>query len=501
MKNVVKYLEKSKEKFPKKIAVIEDTKRITYEELEVLSKSVGTYLIDAINKCEPVLIFMDKGIDALISFFGTVYANGFYSLVNPDLPETRTISIAKTLNAQVLITNETYYDKAVCLFKDINILKIEDLIKTKIDLEKLKKRYERALDIDPVYCNFTSGSTGIPKGVLISSSSIIDFIDEFTNKFNINENDIIANQAPFDFDVSVKDIYSSISVGATLLIVPRPLFSNPTKLLDYLDDNKATTLIWAVSALCLITTFHGLDYKVPKCVNKVIFSGEVMPKKHLDLWMEKLPLAEFINVYGPTEITCNCTYYKIKRDKDYDEIPIGVPFRNEKVFLLDENDLEVTDDNIVGEICVSGTCLSLGYLNNEEETLKHFTQNPLNKKYHERIYRTGDLGFKRDGLFYFRGRKDFQIKHMGHRIELEEIDAKINSIESIVRGITLYDEAKCRLYSFYIGDLEEMKVREILKRDLPIYMIPTKIIKVDELPLTKNGKIDRKKLLDDLEAA
>jgi len=498
MRNVVKYLEKSKEKFPKKIAVIEEDQKITYEELEDKSKRVGTYLIDKINKCEPVLVFMDKGIDALISFFGTVYANGFYSLINPEFPETRIESIANTLNASVVITNELFYSSAKKLFNDADILKIEDLINTGIDLEKLEKRYNSALDIDPVYCNFTSGSTGVPKGVLISSLSITDFIEEFTENFNINEHDIIANQAPFDFDVSVKDIYSSLCVGATLLIIPKPLFSNPTKLLDYLDENKATTLIWAVSALCLITTFHGLDYKIPKCVNKVIFSGEVMPKKHLNLWMEKLPYAEFINVYGPTEITCNCTYYKVKHDEYYDEIPIGIPFKNEKVFLLDENDKEITEDNITGEICVSGVCLSLGYLNNEEETVKHFTQNPLNKKYYEQIYRTGDLGYKKDGLFYFQGRKDFQIKHMGHRIELEEIDAKINSLDQIIRSITLYDEVKSRIYSFYIGDLEELEIRDILKRDLPIYMIPTKIIKLNELPLTKNGKIDRKKLLENL---
>lgn len=495
MKCVLEYLEKSTKAYPQKIAVIENDRTLTYEELSNLSKIVASSIIELSLPRKPIGIFMEKGINSLVSFFASLYSGCFYSLINPDLPDSRINSIYESLNPSVIITTHDLKDKASILFKKTKILVFEDILNKEINENEINMRLSKQIDTDPVYCNFTSGSTGNPKGVIVSSRSIIDFIDEFTSLFNINKSDVIANQAPFDFDVSVKDIYSSIKVGATLLIVPKPLFSNPSKLLDYLVENKATTLIWAVSALCLITTFHGLDYKVPERVNKVIFSGEVMPKKHLDIWMQHLKKAKFINVYGPTEITCNCTYHIIDRKRTYEEIPIGVPFKNERVFLLDSNNEEITNDGVVGEICVTGSCLSLGYINNEIENERHFEQNPLNRNYRELIYRTGDLAKIINNELYFQGRKDFQIKYMGHRIELEEIDNAINKLDGVIRSITIFSEEKNRLYSFYIGILDEVTIRESLKSALPSYMISSKYIKIDEFPLTKNGKVDRAYLM------
>ena len=278
------------------------------------------------------------------------------------------------------------------------------------------------IDTDPLYANFTSGSTGTPKGVVVSHRSVLDFIDVFAPLFHITDKDRIANQAPFDFDVSVKDIYSAVKTGATLVIVPKALFSRPVQLLDYLCENRVTTLIWAVSALCLITTFHGLDYRVPETVQKVLFSGEVMPVKHLANWRSHLPHAMFVNLYGPTEITCNCTYHILQPGRGYKHgIPIGQAFPNEHVFLLDEQNQLVTQPGMEGEICVRGTALALGYFKAPEQTAAAFTQNPLQTWYPERIYRTGDLGrYGEGGDLYFAGRKDFQIKHMGHRIELKK---------------------------------------------------------------------------------
>lgn len=493
MKNVLNYLENSAIKFPKKKAVIESDCSIDYTELLNYAKSIGSFLADYNVERKPVAVFLDKGIDALITFLGITYAGGFYSLINPEFPSSRLKSMFETLDADIIVARPEYMEVLTNVISKEKIVLVDDIKNHEIDNRRLDDIRNKMIDLDPLYLNFTSGSTGIPKGVLINHHSVIDFIDNFVDNFNINENDIIANQAPFDFDVSIKDIYSSLKVGATLLIVPKPLFSSPAKLLDYLCDNNATTMIWAVSALCLITTFHGLDYKVPSSVNKVIFSGEVMPIKHLNIWMEKLPNSTFVNVYGPTEITCNCTYHIIDRDRDYqDKIPIGGNFNNERVILLDDNDQEVKDG--IGEICVSGRCLALGYYNNLEETNKRFVQNPLNKKYPELIYRTGDLGEYRNGELYFMGRKDFQIKYMGHRIELEEIEKAIMNVDGVVRTCCLFDEEKERIYGFYIGDIDKKDLYNKLKEDLPIYMIPTKLISIEEFPLTKNGKIDRKVL-------
>ncbi len=491
MKIVLEYLEKTADIKKDKIAVIEENKKITYDNLLKSSKIIGSNLISELN--EPIIVFMDKGIETLCTFFGVLYSGACYSLINPEFPEARIKQIKEVLNSKKVITNKENLEKAKSIFTNLDIYLVEELLKGEINEEKLKSTRTFKYDIDPVYINFTSGSTGVPKGVVVSSRSIIDFIDTFTEELNIKEDDVLANQAPFDFDVSVKDIFSSMKIGATLLIVPKKYFSSPALLLDYLTDNKATTLIWAVSALCLITTFHGLDYKVPSLVNKIIYSGEVMPYKHLKEWMDKLPNAEIINVYGPTEITCNCTYHKIDRNRDYTEgVPIGKAFKNEKVFLLNEQNELVTDINTPGEVCVSGTALSLGYYNNKEVTSKNFMQNPLNKNYIEMIYRTGDLAIYNENYeLVFKGRKDFQIKYMGHRIELEEIDKEILKVDGVKRVVTLFNEKKHKLWAFYVGDATKEEIIEKLKKDVPIYMIPSIYKKLDEFKLTKNGKIDR----------
>ena len=500
MKNVLEYLENTAKKNKEKIAIIEEEKKCTYHELLENSKKVGSRIYKYVSPRMPVAVLMEKGINAIYSFFGSIYAGGFYTLLNPELPETRLNKIIEITKTNVIITDKNNYKLAIKITgeKDSNnfkILKIEDLLNENIDEEKLKEIRDNVLDIDPLYANFTSGSTGEPKGVVVSHRSVIDFINIFTEKFNINENDIIGNQAPFDFDVSVKDIYSSIKTGATLVIVPKKLFSAPAQLLDYICENKVTTLIWAVSALCLITTFHGLDYKVPTSVNKILFSGEVMPIKHLKQWMQHLPNAMFVNLYGPTEITCNCTYYIVDKNREYEKIPAGKAFPNEEVFLLDENDKKVTEPRITGEICVKGTCLALGYFNNKEQTDSRFVQNPLNDKYIDMIYRTGDLGeYNENQEICFLGRKDFQIKHMGHRIELEEIERAMEKIDGVERSCCIFNEEKGRLYGFYIGNVDKTEVVTNLKENLPVFMIPNKLTQIDKFPITKNGKIDRKEL-------
>ena len=495
MKTVLEYLEKSEKINSNKFAVIDENGRYTYKEILELSKKIGTGLTKYFETRNPVPVLMEKSKDTLACFFGAAYAGCFYVLLNPDLPQTRLEHIMNVLGAKYIITDKEHEKITSGLIDKSNVLLIENLRNSDIDEKKLKEIRDNSLDLDPLYANFTSGSTGIPKGVLVGHKSVIDFIDNFTEIFNITEKDIIGNQAPFDFDVSVKDIYSSIAKGATLVIIPKRLFSIPAELLDYICNNNVTTLIWAVSALCLITTFHALDYKIPKTVNKILFSGEVMPIKHLKQWIEHLPEATFVNLYGPTEITCNCTYHVIEKTHEYEKIPVGRAFPNEQVILLDENDKLITDENVQGEICVKGTCLALGYYNNKEQTYSRFVQNPLNDKYIDMIYKTGDLGeYNQDGEIVFLGRKDFQIKHMGHRIELEEIERAMEKVKGVERSCCIFNQEKGKLYGFYIGNTEKDEVIKYLKENLPVFMVPNKIIQIDKFPITKNGKIDRKEL-------
>ena len=343
MKNVLEYLEKSAENFPNKVAAEDGAACVSFRELETACRRVGSSLAGRIAMGDPVGVFLEKGVQMLTAFWGTVYAGGFYVPLNPELPAARLEQIQSVLNAQYILTDEKHKETALALFPSASVLTVEGLKETPIKPEELNSIRSRMIDSDPLYAIFTSGSTGVPKGVVISHRAVLDFIGTFTETFGIGETDIIGNQAPFDFDVSVKDIYSAVKTGATLSIIPKSLFSRPTELLDWLCDHHITTMIWAVSALCLISTFHGLDYRQPDTVRQILFSGEVMPAKHLRTWQEHLPEARFVNLYGPTEITCNCTYHILDPNRDYQQgLPIGRPFANRQVFLLNEEDQQVT---------------------------------------------------------------------------------------------------------------------------------------------------------------
>jgi acyl-CoA synthetase (AMP-forming)/AMP-acid ligase II len=221
-----------------------------------------------------------------------------------------------------------------------------------------------------------------------------------------------------------------------------------------------------------------------------------MPVKQLNKWKKYLPDAVYVNLYGPTEITCNCTYHILDREYEKDEIiPIGIPFRNEKVFLLDDEDREIRRPGVEGEICVSGSCLALGYYREPEKTAEVFVQNPLNNRFEEKIYRTGDLGKYDDtGVLFYTSRKDFQIKHMGQRIELSDIDVSAMSVDGVSRACSLYDSKHQKIILFYTGEINKENLSICMREKLPPFMLPSKTIKLDDFPLNKNGKIDRKAL-------
>lgn len=422
-KNILEYLEKSAQKYPDKTAFADENTSCTFKELECTGRKIGTALSRYIAPRNPIPVFMEKSVETIGVFMGAVYAGCFYVLIDTKQPASRLNQILDILQSEVIITSEKYLKDLEKLGFEGKVLMLSELNAVQEDPIVLETIRNQAVDVDPLYGIFTSGSTGTPKGVVVGHRSVLDFIDCFTELFNITEKDVIGNQAPWDFDVSVKDIYSGLKTGATVQIIPKQLFSFPTKLIDFLIEREVTTLVWAVSALCIISTLNGFEYKVPEKINKILFSGESMPVKHLNIWRKYLPNTMYVNIYGPTEITCNCTYYVVNREfQPGDVLPMGKAFPNEKVFLLDEENHLVEERNQNGEVCVTGSALALGYYRNPEQTAKAFVQNPLNDRYLEPMYRTGDLAYYNNlGELCFATRKDFQIKHMGHRIELGEI--------------------------------------------------------------------------------
>ncbi len=502
MNHILDYLDVTAKKYAWKVAVDDGTICMNWQELQLLSKRIGTALSKRTEKEQPVAIVAEKSALTLAAMFGVIYAGCFYVMVDPRQPLERMRNIFETLSPQIILTvseneqllDETGYGDRKCLIKD--------LMQQDVDEIKLKEIREKTTADNLLYGIFTSGSTGKPKCIVVSHKSVIDFITHFIKTFHFTDEDIVGNQAPFDFDVSVKDIYSCVMTGAKLVIIPSNLFSLPTKLLDYLCEKHVNSLVWAVSALTLVSCLKGLDYRVPTEVKRVMFSGEVMPVKQLNIWRSALPDAKFVNLYGPSEITCNCMYYKVDRIFEEDEsLPLGVPFEGRQIFLLDEEGQEIKKSGINGEICVAGESLAKEYYKNKEETFRKFRSMQIAGQI-KRCYFTGDLAYyDKAGELFFAGRKDFQIKHMGHRIELEEIEHALNQVAGVEKSCCFMNVKRNRLVGFYYGSAGEKEIKTSLKRKLPVYMIPHTIVKVEQIPLNKNGKTDRKYFMERKEVA
>ncbi len=495
--NVLEYLERACAQRPEAVAVSDEHGSLTYRELLEESRSRGCALAALGAAGKPCVVFMEKGALTLATFLGILYAGGFYVPVDPAAPDMRLHAMFDALGEPAVVVDALTTQRARETLPQASLIDAASLAAT-VDEALLARLRAGVLDLDPAYVLFTSGSTGVPKGVAVSHRAIIDFIDTFVETFGFTHDDIFANQAPFDFDVSVKDIYGALACGGQLAVVPRRLFSQPAALVEYVDGCKATVMTWAVAALCLVSSLHALDGRGLPNVRRVLFSGEVMPLKHLAIWMESLPQAQFTNLYGPTEITCNCTYHEVERGRTYDRgLPLGRPFANRQVLLLDADDRPVAQPDVQGEICVRGSSVALGYYANPEQTARAFVPNPLQPAFPQTVYRTGDLGVLDErGDLFFCGRKDNQIKHMGHRIELEEIEAAFERCEGVTRCRCSFDPEKSRIHAFYEGTAEAQGLLAHVHEELPVFMHPASLTQVQEMPLTKNGKVDRRALLN-----
>ena len=283
--------------------------------------------------------------------------------------------------------------------------------------------------------------------------------------------------------------------ASTIVIIPEQLAMFPAKLLELLEVQKVNFIFWVPTIMVNIANMDILGKYNLSELKKILFAGEVFPTKHLNIWRSHIPGSSFINLYGPIEITLDCTYYIVNKEIPNDQpIPIGFPCRNTEILILDD-DNKPAAINQKGELCVRGTSLALGYWNDPEKTDKAFVQNPLNTHYPELIYRTGDVVYKNDsGEIIFAGRKDHQIKHLGYRIDLGEIEHVIvNCFDTIDNACVIYDQDKKEINLLYESDNEisAAEFRKKLMNFLPKYMVPTQLLMYKKLPRNPNGKIDR----------
>ena len=492
---VLDYLEKTAKRFPDRQAVTDESGSCTFSDLRKCALNIAACIKENYGfSRSPVLVYLPKSKESMQAFMGIVYSGNIYTPVDVNFPFSKVQGVINVLKPSAYISDGKNAAKLAENGVDPSlIIVLEDVPSRDFDVSNA---FKTAIDTDPVYVFFTSGSTGVPKGVTISHRSIMDYIDWAAKKFEVDEFHIIANQAPFYFDNSVLDVYLCLKTGAHMHIVPEKLFAFPARLLEFLDENKANFIFWVPSVICNIANKDVLaKIKLPH-LKKVVFAGEVMPNKQLNYWRRHLPGCLYANLYGPTEITVDCLYHIVDREfADSEPLPVGAPCENSDVFLLDENDGLVAKANEQGEICVRGSSLSLGYWNSPEKTAEVFTQNPLNPHYPEKIYRTGDLAhYNGRGEIMFDGRKDFQIKHLGYRIELGEIEAAALLRGGVGAACADYDNGRQEIVLFYSGEAGENGLRLFLLKRLPKYMVPARYVKVAELPYSENGKIDRKAL-------
>ncbi|EAJ2631679.1 amino acid adenylation domain-containing protein [Campylobacter coli] len=496
--HIYNFLEKSLIKFSEKTAFVEpfakERKEITYKDFDLFSKKLASEILKTLKNDNPtqvpVLIILPKGIDCLISFFGVALSGNFYTLLDEKSPKERVEKVIEVLKPKLFITS-----KDLNFNLDLPTLYTQDFESFNIDESLIKHAKEKHIDTNLLYVFFTSGSTGIPKGVSIAHRSVIDYAFHFCEAFEVDENEIIANQAPLYVDASLPDILATIKPSATLHLIPNHLFAFPNKILDYLEQEKITMIFWKPTVLIyFIKDQDNLKNYPLKNLNKILIGGEIMPIKQLNIWRKHLPNALFANCYGPTEITDVCCYYILDREFSENEIlPIGKAYKNTELLVFDENMNFISPKQIgvKGELFVRGTSLSLGYYNDKEKSKQAFIQNPLHDNYLDLLYKTGDIvSYNEFGELLCYGRNDNRIKFMGHRIELGEIESVINSHSKIILCACIFKE---KIICFYESD-EELDFKAFLKDKLPSYMIPKNFIKIEKFKLNQNGKIDRKVL-------
>lgn len=499
---VLDLFEKSKDLYPNKVAVKDIDEGLTYKQLYENAILIGAGLQKAVNKRNtPIIVYFDKGCKCLASMLGVLYSGNCYVPIDTKTPNDRMKSICDTIGEEIIIiTSESMTDSLQSLDVNKTFVTYESLIAGNVDeARQITNEIRRTIvDTDLMYLLFTSGSTGTPKGVAIMHRSVVDYVNAFVADVGITADDIVGNQTPFYVDMSLRDIYCSLSVGATICVIPAKYFMTPKKCLQYLEDNKVTYIMWVPTAYRIMCQFNTLEKVRPQYLKTCLFSGEAMPTPVYRYWRSYYPDTRFVQCYGPTEITGACTFFFAERDYGDEEIiPIGKPFINTEIVLVDDdgNVIDRSDCNTVGEILVGGTCLAAGYYNSPEKTSEKFIQNPTKKGYPSLVYATGDLAqWDNDGNLLFHTRKDFQIKHAGRRIELGEIESAAQSIEMVKACCCVHNKKEDRIVMYYIGDIDIRELGKELRLKVPQYMVPERLEKCDELPMLPSGKLDRAEL-------
>jgi len=504
--NVLDYLDRAVLLHPDKTMLLDQDRSLSFGQVKALAQAVAIEVMQRTDNLNtPIAAYLPRSADLVIADLGILESGHFYMNLDVASPAARTRATLDHVQPSLLITTRKAFDSLNGLnFREDQIVFIDEIPAAPLapaQLQALHTRRSAQIDTDPICIINTSGSTGIPKATLISHRGIIDFIEWAIDRYAIDSSQIIGNQSPFHFDIYMFELVLSMATGATLVLLPSQHFPYPARLLDYMARTQINFIFWVPTIMVNIANLDLLERMPLPDLKLVWFAGEVFPTRSFNYWRRHLPQARFTNLYGPIEITLDCSFYDVVREFSDDEpLPIGRACRNKGLLILDENN-NAAPPGTLGELCVRGTGLALGYYNDPERTSKVFCQNPLNTKYPELIYRTGDLVTVNDqGDILFCGRRDFQIKLQGNRIELGEIEHAAMACSEIRNCCVHYDQHDKTIVMFYESSehLPTERLRSLLANRLPKYMIPTVFWHLVAMPLNPNGKIDRRRLLEGL---
>ena len=485
--NVLQYFEDGAlANHSERTAVIDQGRAYTFGEIGAFAKNCAAMIIDttladagtaATNR--PVAVFLPKSVETVVADLGILYSGNFYANLDVKSPPERLKAILSNLGAAIIVTSAVHGGTLRSLgVPDAQLLLVEAAMSptARYDETTSGRRFQERIDTDPLCIIHTSGSTGTPKGVVLSHRGAIDFMDWAFSHLRLDGSEIIGSLSPFYFDIYTLELYLCLAKGATLVIIPEHYAAFPAKLLEFMAAQEINFVFWVPTIMVNIANQGLLPKFDLSRLRTVFFAGEVFPTKSLNQWRRRLPGSRFVNLYGPIEINVDCTYFVVDRDMADDEkLPIGHPCRNTDILILDEQDRPVRD-GASGELCVRGSSLALGYWNDPELTARAFVQNPLNTHYPELIYRTGDIVLRNPGgELMIVGRKDFQIKHLGYRIDLGEIEHAALQVDTIRNVCAVYDPEKKEIALFFESAqaLSPAIIRQRLTAFLPKYMLPT----------------------------
>lgn len=497
--SLIELFEESVRKYPAKTAVIDKDRTICFADLRARSLALAAKISEkGVGQNKPVAVFLDKSIESVYVDLGIIYSGNFYMNLDIKTPAERIKNILLLVEPALIVSTSSLIKaiKTVIPESTSIVLLDEEDWNEPVDEQAVIGGLSTIIDTDPSCIINTSGSTGTPKGVVLNHKSFFDFIDWAVDTFHFGDDLVMGSLSPIVFDIYSFELCMLMAKASTLVVLPAHLAAFPAKILEVLEKHQVNFLFWVPTIMVNIANMDLLSAFNLEHLKTVWFAGEVFPTKQYNYWHHHLPQVTFANLYGPIEITLDCTYYIIDREiPDEEPLPIGYPCRNTDIIILDDEDRAVSEPNVEGELCVRGTSLAMGYYNNPEKTAAAFVQNPLNKAYPELIYRTGDIVCCNDeGLIMFKGRKDNIVKHLGYRTDLGEIEhVIINTLKLVKNGCVVYNQMEKQITLFYEAELEvpASEFRLSIGKVLPKYMIPTAYHHLELLQRNANGKIDR----------